>query len=129
MIKRTHVVIAATLVVLAVAVAAVQLNAQVRPRLPVRAPSTVVAQLGAGNLQLGFGGLELRIRTDQAQYNLGEPIVVYISLANRGNQPVGVLDYLEPEANYVQFMVTKPGGTTVKKTVKRTTTKKTTRSK
>ena len=115
MITRTHVVIAATLVVLAVAVAAVQLNAQVRPQLPVRAPSTVVAQLGAGNIQLGFGGLELRIRTDKAEYNLGEPVVVYISLANRGTQTVGVLDYLEPEANYVQFLVTKPGSATAER--------------
>jgi hypothetical protein len=64
----------------------------------------------AGSQALGFNGLVLKIETEKPNYILGEPIVLYVTLTNTGTAAVGVLDDLEPEANVVHYMITKPGG-------------------
>ena len=89
---------------------ALHVDAQIgRTRPGVRTP-TVKAVAGTTS-QLGFEGLVLKIQADKSQYLLGEPIVLYASLSNEGNKAVGVLDFLEPETNYVQYYITKPGQT------------------
>jgi hypothetical protein len=57
--------------------------------------------------------LELRIAADKDQYQLGEPVILYVTLRNAGVNPVEVARLLSPEYEFVKYRVKEPGGETV----------------
>ncbi len=58
--------------------------------------------------------LTLQIQVDKEQFDLGEPVVLYVTLRNAGSQAVEVLHFLEPEFGYAEYLITGPDGEELK---------------
>lgn len=54
--------------------------------------------------------LELEIQTDKTKFLLAEPIVLIVSLKNLDTKPIKVMQFLEPDFGFVDYLVTGPDG-------------------
>jgi hypothetical protein len=52
--------------------------------------------------------LELTIRLEMDNYLVGVPIILYVSLTNTGPGPTEVMQFLEPEFGFVEYVVSAP---------------------
>ncbi|OPY46742.1 MAG: hypothetical protein A4E47_00509 [Methanosaeta sp. PtaU1.Bin028] len=55
-------------------------------------------------------GLTLDIRSDKESYQLGEPVILYVTMRNEGQQTASVLSPLDPEYGFVNYMIVDASG-------------------
>ncbi len=56
------------------------------------------------------GAFEIHLTAEKAEFKLGEPVVVLVSLTNKGSEPVNISPELGPEADFLQYLITDPDG-------------------
>ncbi|MEK7250947.1 MAG: hypothetical protein AAB209_11060 [Bacteroidota bacterium] len=54
--------------------------------------------------------LEIRLTAEKTEFKLGEPVVVLVSVTNKGQEPVNLSPELGPEADFLQYHITNPDG-------------------
>lgn len=66
---------------------------------------SMVAVRGQAN-----NNLIMKLSAEKTEFLLGEPVVVYLSLTNTGNEPVQVVNDVEPELDLYTYYITGPDG-------------------
>ncbi|MBI4535948.1 MAG: hypothetical protein HY708_06690 [Ignavibacteriae bacterium] len=56
------------------------------------------------------GAFEITLSAEKTDFRLGEPVVLLVSLTNKGQEPVNVSPELGPEADNLQYLITNPDG-------------------
>ncbi len=56
--------------------------------------------------------LEIKITSEKTTFLLGEPIIVRVTLTNRGRSPLKIIPLLDPAYHFVRFTILTPAGDT-----------------
>lgn len=76
------------------------------------AGSTVWLGLVASSVPaLAQRDLELSLVSDRTEFEFGEPVVLFVSLTNRGSTASGAMRFLQPDYGFVEYIVRDPEGT------------------
>ena len=54
--------------------------------------------------------LELQLTAEKSAFQLGEPVIVYLTVANTGSDPVNMLPFVYPEVDIYHYYIIDPDG-------------------
>jgi hypothetical protein len=60
--------------------------------------------------QTANGAIEIRLAAEKTEFKLGEPVVVFVSVTNKSQEPLNLSPDLGPEADFLQYLITNPDG-------------------
>jgi len=73
---------------------------------------TFIILLSIFTIVMAQGNIKLNITAEKTEFLLGEPVIVYVTLTNTGNEPIRVSPEVAPEKDTYVYFITDPAGST-----------------
>jgi hypothetical protein len=73
---------------------------------------TFTVLLAVFGMAMAQDQLKLSVTAEKTEFLLGEPVIVYVTLINTGNEPIQVSSEFAPEKDMYSYFITDPGDST-----------------